>query len=380
MPEPTTGDPPGPRRHLRIAAHNGAPEWGGAEIAVSRLLAGLQTRGHDVRFYCARELVAERARAFGLETRPLHVGGDVALHHALRVRRALAEFEADVLLVGTFRKLLHLSLGARLARVPVISRIGLSSDLPRNAKYRLIVHRWVDRVVVTSAEVGDAWRAEVPRLPADRIALIPKGLEAPPATQTRAQVRGELGIADDQIVVLALARLVDQKRLDRFVEALSDLAEVAPGVLGLIAGEGPLRPELEAHARVHSAPVRFLGHVEEVGDLLAAADVLLITSDREAMANAMLEAMAAGVPVVSTPVAGAREALSGLEDGVAPGHVAAGFEVGDVRAALAPLVQDAPLRYTMGQAAALRAERRYGVEVMLDRWERLMLDLSEPLP
>ncbi|MEQ9569541.1 MAG: hypothetical protein RLN75_05080, partial [Longimicrobiales bacterium] len=75
-------------RTLRIAAHNGAPEWGGAEIAVSRLLAALQDRGHTVRFLCNRPLVAERAAAFGLETPILRVGGDLSLLSSFRVARA----------------------------------------------------------------------------------------------------------------------------------------------------------------------------------------------------------------------------------------------------------------------------------------------------
>lgn len=362
---------------LRIAAHNGAPEWGGAEIAVSRLLAGLQARGHAVRFFCARALVADRARTFGLETARLHVGGDVALHHAVRVARALRAWRADVLLVGTFRKLLHLTLGARLAGVPVVARIGLSSDLPRNAKYRLLVRHGVDRVVVTSAEVELAWREAMPELDAARIVLVPKGIEAPAPTtawdMAREARRRELDLDAGDLVVLGLARLVEQKRLDRFIDVF---AHLPPAARGVVAGDGPLRDDLEIRARQRGAPVLFLGHVQEVGDLLAAADVLLLTSDREAMANAMLEAMAAGVPVVSTPVAGADEALAGAESDVPPGRVSVGFEVADIASTLEPLLLDHELRRAMGRAAAQRAHRLFGTGRMLDGWEHLLREVA----
>lgn len=361
-----------PPRPLRIAAHNGAPEWGGAEIAVSRLLAGLQDRGHRVRFFCARPEIARRAETFGLETAPLHVSGDVAVHHALRVRRALDEFDADVLLVGTFRKLLHLAAGARLAGVPVISRIGLSSDLPRNAKYRLVVRHWVDRVVVTSAQVGAAWRDALPGLPEGRIVLIPKGIDAPHAARERAEVRSDYDTGRGDVLVLALARLVEQKRLDRFVDVL---AAMPPGVVGWIAGDGHLRADLEARARDRRADVRFLGHVDGVGDLLAAADMLLLTSDREGMANAMLEALAAGVPVVSTPVAGAREALGAGGDEIPPGLVTADYDVESLRRAVLTLATDAELRRAMGHAAERRVRERYGTRLMLDRWESLLREV-----
>jgi glycosyltransferase involved in cell wall biosynthesis len=234
----------------------------------------------------------------------------------------------------------------------------------------------VDRVVVTSVEVERAWRAAMPALDHGRIALVPKGIEAPAPTTTpgaaRDAFRRELGLKAQDVVVLGLARLVVQKRLDRFIDVF---AHLPPEAHGVVAGDGPLRGELEMRARQRGAPVHFLGHVQEVGDLLAAADVLLLTSDREAMANAMLEAMAAGLPVVSTPVAGADEALAGAEGDVPPGRVSAGFEVADIASALEPLLLDHELRRAMGRAAALRARRRFGPDRMLDGWEHLLREV-----
>ncbi len=161
---------------LRIAAHNGAPEWGGAEIATSRLLAGLQERGHEVVFYCNRDVVARGARGHGLEVREGYLGGDIAVHHAVRFAYQLRRRRADVLVVGTFRKLWLAALAGRLARVPVVARIGLSTDVPRNTKYQLAFRHLVDRVITNADDLRDDYLRLLPEAPPPEIQTIHKGV------------------------------------------------------------------------------------------------------------------------------------------------------------------------------------------------------------
>ena len=104
-----------------------------------------------------------------------------------------------------------------------------------------------------------------------------------------------------------------QKRLDLLLGAVARLE----GVRCLLAGAGPEEAVLRRGARTLGIAehVVFLGHRESVGDVLDALDVFGVTSRTEGMSNAMLEALAAGVPVVSTPVSGAADALEPLGDG-----------------------------------------------------------------
>src|SRR5262245_14427711 len=101
---------------MLIAAHNGARIWGGGERALTRLLAGLQGRGHEVILYCNSPVVAARARDFGLDARVLRLGGDVMIPDAFRFAAALRVLRPDVLIIGTYKKLLLAGLGARLSR------------------------------------------------------------------------------------------------------------------------------------------------------------------------------------------------------------------------------------------------------------------------
>jgi glycosyltransferase involved in cell wall biosynthesis len=149
-------------------------------------------------------------------------------------------------------------------------------------------------------------------------------------------------------------------------------------VVGLIAGEGPLRPELEERVRATGAPVRLLGHLEPVGDLLEASDLLLVTSRREEMANVMLEALATGVPVISTPVGGARTALGAAPGEPPPGIVTPGFEPSAISGAVEALVAAPERRRTMADAARRRARERFDFDAMLDAWEALFSEVARP--
>lgn len=355
---------------MYIVAHNGAGVWGGAEQATVRLLAGLQSRGHRTLLLCNDPLVRDGARSMGVaaELRPL--GGDIALPHALALARRLRRERPDVLLVGTFRKLGLAAPAGRLAGVPrIVARIGLESDTPRNAKYRLALERCVDAVAVNAERM----RAPFLRLREwtdERVVTIHNGVRPHPRVAPPGEVRRVLGIGPDVPVVGTLARLVKQKRLDRFLRVIAAL----PGdVHAIVAGEGEDRPALtvELNALGLAGRVHLLGHREDVGDVLDAFDVYLVTSDREGMSNGMLEAMAAGIPVVSTPVSGADEALDPLPDGRLPGLVV-GFDEASIVAAVARLLADPALRRGMGAAALERIEERFSFERMLDRWEEML--------
>jgi glycosyltransferase involved in cell wall biosynthesis len=353
---------------LHVVAHNGANLWGGAERAVSRILAGLQGRGHRVELLCNAGLVAEEAAALGVPTRLMALGGDGALHHAIRLGSYLRRAAPDALLVGTYKKLWLAALGARLAPgVRVVARVGLETDTPRNAKYRWVFARhWVDALVVNAAAMEPAFTGVI-----GDVRVIPNGVVAPPRHAPDGALRAALGIPADAPVVGAVARLAVQKRLDRLLEAVA----TQPGVHLVLAGDGPedealqrLAAELGIADRTH-----FLGFRRDTGDVLAALDLFVVSSDREGMANAMLEALAAGVPVISTEVSGAAEALAPPPDGAAPGAVVA-RDAAALADALRAWLADPARRQAASHAARRRAVEEFGPHRALERWEAVLGD------
>ncbi len=358
------------RAPLRIIAHNGASEWGGGEIALADLLAGLAGRGHHVTLLCNRRLVAGAAQARGVETRLLRLGGDLALHDAVRLALVLRRERPDALIVGTFRKLWLAAAAARMAKVPkVVARIGLSTDTPRNFKYRFVLKRWVDHVVFVADVMQKSYVESLPELD-HRLITIPKGVPPLGPRLTPEAARRAFGLPMDVPLLGSVSRLVSQKRLDRLLKAHVFL----PGNAHLaIAGDGPLRGALGQEASLLGIRdrVHFLGYQQNIAPFLDAVDVLVITSNREGMSGAMLEAMARGVPVISTDVSGAREALEPGPDGQAPGLVT-GFAPPEIASALNTVLHDRKLLEEMGRAAERCYRGRFSYDEMLDRWEALL--------
>ena len=353
-----------------VVAHNGARIWGGAERATALLLAGLQARGYRVLLLCNDALVAGRAGEMGVPTRILELGGDGMIPHAVRLAAVLRRLQPDAFIIGTFRKLFLAALGAWLARVPrVVARVGLETDTPRSAKYRLALPRWVDAVVVNATRIRAAFDS-LPGLGSERIFVIHNGVVAQEWRQAPGAIRAQLGIAADAPVVGAVARLAPQKRLDRLLRAV---AALPADVQCVVAGDGEERDSLAAMAKELgiASRVHFLGHRDDTGDVLAALDVFVVSSDREGLSNSMLEALAAGVPVVSTAVSGAEDALAPFADGSAPGIII-GSADDDLASALRQLLGDAGLRGRMGETGRRRAAERFSFDAMLDRWEAVL--------
>ena len=358
---------------MYVLAHNGSSILGGGELGTTHLLAGLQARGHRVKMLCRDEGMAERIGGYGIPAGVARVGGDAMLPDALRFAAVLRRERPDALVLTTFKKVFLAGMGARLAGVPrVVQRIVLSTDVPRGARYRLALRRFVDVIALNAGVMRPAFLAADPELDPTRVRVVYDGVRVPPRSGEPGAVRRALGLPAGARVVGAVARLARQKRFERLLGAV---ALLPADVHCVLAGEGDVRAALEALAaelgiaeRVH-----FLGFRGDVGDVLDALDVHVVCSDREGMANAMLEAMAAGVPVVSTPVSGAEEALEPLSDGRRPGLVVAPGPA-EIAAALRGMLDDPARLAEMAAAARERVEERFAYEGFLDRWERLLAE------
>ncbi|WP_449061263.1 glycosyltransferase family 4 protein, partial [Planomonospora algeriensis] len=175
------------------------------------------------------------------------------------------------------------------------------------AVYRVlerIVARRADRVLVVSPDLGERMAA----LGARHVtaAVVP----APPrAVSGRSveEIRAELG-AGDLPVLLTVARLAQQKGLETLLDAVACLvAGPAPQALFLVAGDGPLREELQRRIDREGLPVRLLGDRDDVADLLEVARALVVPSRWEGQPLSVQEALRAGTPVVATAVGGIPE-------------------------------------------------------------------------
>jgi glycosyltransferase involved in cell wall biosynthesis len=234
------------------------------------------------------------------------------------------------------------------------------------------IARHCRRVVVNSPGVRDFYVRH--GLPAEKLRVIPNGVAAAqPTHTTRRQLLSELGLPARSRLVGLVGRLWPQKRVKDAIWAADLLKVIRDDVHLLIIGDGPHRGRLRKfrdQVRIRDK-VHFLGHRGDVPRMLPHFDVLWSTSGYEGQSNAILEAMAAGVPVVATDIAGTR-------DLVLPGTTGYLVPLGD-RAGFARwtnnLLDDAGLAQRLGQVGRQRVQDEFTVEKMVQRHAELYREL-----
>lgn len=243
--------------------------------------------------------------------------------------------------------------------------------------YRL-VERGMDRLTTHYVAVSESMREFGIRnriMRPEKVSVIHNGIviAGPPAASPW-EVRAELGLRSDTLVVGTLGRLEPQKGLDVLLRAASSVRRRVRDVEFVVAGDGPLRERLEALSRELGLQdfVRFVGWQRDAARVLSILDVYCLSSLWEAFGLAAAEAMALEKPVVATRVDGVAEVVQDGETGVLvpPGDPEALAE------GLVTLLTDAGLRRRMGVAGRRRVETRFTVPEMVRRYEGLFRELA----
>ena len=236
------------------------------------------------------------------------------------------------------------------------------------------IHRTA-RLVANSAGVADFYRDL--GVPDDRLTIIPNGIEIPTALVTdREAILEELGIPPGTRIVGYAGRLARQKRVRDLVWAMQLLKQLTDRVCLLIIGDGPERRRLEDLSRHLNCDhlIRFTGHRQDAGRLIRLLDVFWLASDFEGMSNSVMEAMAAGVPVIATDIPPNRELVCDGETGYLVGvKDAVGFAQFTDR-----ILADDALASRLGAAGRQRMQQQFSVAGMVDAYARLYRDLVTP--
>ena len=355
---------------LRVHALIDSLALGGAELLLGDLAAGAPAHAIELSvayLYDADDSpAAERLRRAGVEPQLVGAGRVLDPRTLRRVRRHLAAQRPDVLHTHLQYADLVGGAAARTLGLRAVStlhivdaRVGAHDRV--RARLAAGVRRHCHaRVITVSDKLRAAYLASGADTPA-HVLTVHNGIAARASPGAGARVRAELGIAPDELVVAVVAVLRPGKGHEVAIAAVDAIRRTVPRVRLLIAGDGPARAHVAATAATLGDVALMSGHRDDVMAVLDAVDVLLHPSAADAFPTVLLEALAAGVPIVASAVGGIPEIV---EDGRTA--LLVGTPV-DFRAFVPPLTAllgDAQLRRDLARRGRERFESRFTAE----RW------------
>ena len=345
----------------------------GAETVATRIALGLDDSRFQSILCSTRPSSAEHvaaARAEGVEVLELNRQSRLDVWRWRPLVRLLRDGKVDVVHSHKFASNLWGAVLLPRKRLPVFvahEHTWSYEGVLRRVVDRELIARRAKAVVAVSPR--DRMRMiELERIPASKVVFIPNGIPDRPAGD-RARSRRELGIAAADVIVGTVCSLRPQKELETALRALGSLAPSRPTLRFVVVGDGPERGRLERLADELGVPTVFLGQRpnDEVPDLVAAMDVLVLTSRFEGMPLAVLEWMAAGKAIVASRVGGIPSILEhGREALLVPPRDYVAFAQ-----AISRLLDDPAERQRLGDAARRRQQAEFRFEHTITLLEAL---------
>ena len=354
---------------------------GGVPLHLLRLASYLNRRGETVRVVCLSPAgpVSQQLADAGVGTEACHAAGWWDWRAIERLSSAIRGFSPDVV----HSLLFHANMAARMACVlggfdtrRLICEI---QTVEIERRWHLTVDRWTQGlcrwIVGNSPSVLEHLRAAA-RISPWRLRLIPGGVDTEAIASAVPAERQALCLKDTEPLLLWVGRLDPVKGLDVLVRATAIAGRTRPLQLAIV-GDGPCREELVRLIDEQGLAGRahLLGVQAQVPPLLNAADVFVFPSRTEGLPNALLEAMAAALPIVTTDVPGCRDLIESERTGLL---VPAG-DATALAAAVIRVLKDQPLAARLGQAARAHVRRYHQREQCFEAYRAVYRDAVFPV-
>jgi glycosyltransferase involved in cell wall biosynthesis len=362
---------------------------GGAETSLTHMAPAYRDHGLElhVAFLKSRWDVAEDLKAAGATLHPVMLDASRP-RQLVGLVRLIRHVRADIVHTTLWEADVLGRTAAALTRRPVVTTLASSSYSPAQlanptvGRYKQRAAQVVDavtaRLAVRFQAVSESVATDMARrlrVSRQRIVVVPRARRrdvlGEPTPERRLTVRRELGLADDQPVVLTISRHEHHKALDVLVGAVAALRSDRPELVALVAGRpGRATESLTEAISITGCTdmIRLLGARSDVPDLITAADVVVIPSRVEGLPGAVLEAMALERPVIASDIPMVREAI-----GYDAYALVAVDDVSGFAAAIDRALDD-PERASVAARARTRFEIGFTPDAVVSRIERLYVE------
>ncbi len=340
---------------IRILHVDSERPWRGGQNQILLLMRRQRARGDDPHLAAPRHAALyARAAEERFPIHPVAMRGTWDLPSALRLAGVALEIRPAVVHWHAARAHALGALASLLAPGParVLSR-RVQFPVRRSIGSKLLYALPIDRIAAISEAVRDALVQS--GVDAAKIEIVPSGIEpSPPVDPSRrSDLRRALGAEEGSVVALTVSALARGKGHRDLLRAAAQATRTVPRLKLWIAGEGPLRSELEAEgSALGLGPrVQFLGFRTDIHSLLPAADFFCLATESEGLGSSILEAMASGLPVVATRVGGIPEVVEDSRTGL----LVPSSDPGALANAMARMASDGGLREELGKRGRERA-------------------------
>ena len=362
--------PNGQIRVMRIIARMNV---GGPAVQVSGLMRGLNTVDFDHRLYTgfctideadyldtmATDVKAVRIEGFG---RRVSLGGDIKAFATLV--KEIRSFKPHVIHTHTAKAGFLGRIASMVSLYPSVRVHTFHGHLLNGyfGQFKRVLVVIAERTLGISTNqllaVGDKVRQDLLQSgigDSEKFGLMAPGLaiDALPDKKTSCE---SLGLASDQLHCAFIGRVTQIKRPDRFLDVVAEIKMRRINLSFFIAGDGELLEHSRARIIAEALPVTVLGWQSDIEKILAAADIVVLTSDNEGTPLSLIQAGMAGLPVVTTNVGSVPEVVL---DGIT--GITTNLDVNQIADALEKLANNADLRATMGAAAQEFTLATFGV-------------------
>ncbi len=363
--------------------------WAGAQVQVATLLKAL-SGGSNLKLHSIvleEGRLAQELRGCGVRVKVIPQYEASLPRLLFQSAKFLANQSVEIIHAHGYKESVLAALLARGCGIPVQVRTFHGGRTPFSGfkpKHRialfldhLTTKHFVDHNIVVSNGLAASMNSE---LDLAKVSIIQNGIDVRNISSKLSvtEAKRRLQIPEDALVVGAAARLEEVKRLDLFLEAAAHITRELSGTRFIIAGTGSQESLLKEQLRKSGLErsVQFLGHRDDVYDVLRAMDLLLITSDQEGIPMALLEAMALGVPVVSRAVGGIPEVIEDKCSGIL---VPTG-EPNTLAEACLVALRSEELRHRLSHVAAQAISSRFSAQANAEHICRVYRDLACQLP
>ena len=348
---------------------------GGLQRVVVNICRAIDRDAFDVQVLCLRDLgpFAADVERLGIKVGLLPQTGRTDYFSFLKVARILRAERTDVIHTHNTQPFVDGTLGALLSGVRTIVHTDHAREFPDKRRY-MLAERAMSLFAYRVVGVSDHTSANLEKyekIATAKIETIPNGIDGSAfdiPVDREARRRG-LGIPADAMVLGIGVRLSEQKGITYLLQALPEVVARVPRAVLVVAGEGPLEQDLKAEAErlALGSHVKFVGPRLDVPELLKVFDLYVLPSLWEGLPMVLLEAMAAGCPIVATGVGGVPSAIESGVNGllVPPQNPAM------LARAIVLLLNDEAARRRFALAGKQAFAARFSAETMTRRYERL---------